>query len=190
LKNLQELLVACLVILCGCASGLTTKHHGTRVVERPADPEWAVEAAHDLEGNNVQVDLWNEQGYEGEILALNAEQITLRDNSSGTELVIPMDSVLRINSGSNARWVVLGAVVGGILGGLGGVEAGIALAPEEKGFENLGQGILSLTLGGAIGAVAGVYFGKSILDAATFTPSYVLLDKPGQPEVPAVEKDD
>ena len=157
MRKLTMLLAFSITALVGCSS--------THNVQRDAATEWVPEASERLMETGVTVTVRTGEEHEGDVVKLDQNQIQLSNWNLGTEVTLPMDSVVAIESYSNAAWVVLASVAGGVIGGVYGS------SPKRNGPEfgdRISGGIGGALLGGICGAV--------IVGIATMTDDYMIVD--------------
>lgn len=173
-----------MIVLIGCSF--------THNVERAAAPEWVPKASERLAGTDATVVFLTGKTYEGQVASLDERRIQLSNQTLGTNISIPIDSVMSINSGSNDWWVALGVIGGAIGGGVAGVAIGIeaSKANERKSsWIEVGhayvEGGVSGVMGGVLGVVAGSGLVGGIVWMATKTHDYVIMDFGRSPQQPA-----
>jgi hypothetical protein len=121
MQKLTVFLAFSITVLVGCSS--------THNVQRDAAAEWVPEASERLMETGVTVTVRTGAEHEGEVVKLDENQIQLSNRILGTEVTLPMDSIVAIQSYSNAAWVLLASVAGGAMGGAYGS------SPKRNGSE-------------------------------------------------------
>jgi hypothetical protein len=180
MKTASPILAVALLFLFGCSS--------THIVERAEAPAWGPGAVEQLAGKTVRVALRDGRFCEGEILRLDVQQITLRNWSPLVDTSIPMDSVLRIESASNAAVTMLGVVEGALVGALVGATIGGASGPAIEGDRTGLSTFFNVASGGMVGAGVGALLGGAIVGAATSTHDYTIVHSPRPPQAAATIK--
>lgn len=177
MQKLTLFLAFSITALVGCSS--------THNVQRDAAAEWIPEASERLVGSEVTVSDRTGRVLEGKVVSLDERQIRLSNGSRDTSVCLPIDSVLSINSGSNAGSVIWGTVIGFATGGLVGAMIGAIVAPEQRSSSGMfphGFGNLHAAVGLFIGAPVGGVLGGVIVGVNTKTHDYVIVESAETPQ--------
>jgi hypothetical protein len=167
MKDSSPFLAIPLLFLFGCSS--------THIVERAAAPTWGPGAVQQLAGKEVDIVLRDGRVCGGEILRLDMQQIIQRNWSLNTDTSIPMDSVMRIESGSNASWTILGVAGGAVFGGLVGAAIGGGSGPAIEGDPTQISRVFNMASGGIVGVGVGGLLGGVVVGLATATHNYSIV---------------
>ena len=178
MQKLTVCLAYSVTVLVGCSS--------THNVQRDAAAEWIPEASERLVGSEVTVSDRTGRVLEGKVLSLGVRQIRLSNGPRDTSVCLPIDSVLSINSGSNAGSVIWGIVIGFATGGLVGAIIGAIAAPEQNSSSGMffphGLGNLHAAGGMFIGVPVGGVLGGVIVGMNTKTHDYVIVESAETPQ--------
>jgi hypothetical protein len=149
MKAILFVLAAGLLLFCGCST--------THTVQRAAAPAWGPEAVDQLSGKDVTVTHLSGKTTEGEFVTMDTAQVVLLAFPGERRMGVSLDSIYRIESGSNFGWTVLGVLGGTVAGAAIGSAIGMATASDEDVFlfSTLAHGVGGMAVGSLFGGIAG-----------------------------------
>jgi hypothetical protein len=162
--------VIALVLMSACLAGCAP--HVT-VVSDPSDFE---RANRDLKGRSVKAVFHEGKSVEGQLVSVRVDSSTFRDRDSGSLRSFATQSIKAIGTRTPGSSSIKGLVFGAAIGALP------ALASSSNPMSGAAL-LLGASLGGAIGALGGVFWGWHVykIDLLTDSPGGEKADEHMQP---------